>query len=455
MLNSTQQKSRSSFSLSGVFFLCLIVCMALIVTSCATREGELAHVAKDWCLTIRAGQVIPVYPLSEDIQPGDIYVVTKPIPEQVELWESQGFLPFDRLVARMKPNGYANFYDNSYGTQGKTNLPHNWQFPTTGYTNSFGVVTNTDWANAPRAAFPTYSFKIEKGGGINMALPIQGVPVAITALGASSATANVVLKNAYTYGVDEESISRQVQAWAEANVNYLQLFQPSAKPRPDGTQYSFLRVVTRVYLVSQVNVTVTSDDAFSAQASGGAPKPIDNLTMMQSTTNNLAASSNFDSAQGALTNSAGQLIPAPTAATTNLAQLASTVIPGGTIRIAAASSRAISMDENFDRPLVVGYLALEYPIVSGGQILHGAYSTLDIVSGKRTPEIPVFVGNQTRPFASDAVLLRQYNKSNPGGLKQWLQDHHHADVEVADLLDAPGGHYDLLRQQVVIELGLK
>jgi hypothetical protein len=55
----------------------LALLAALLATGCARMQTrmmktELQEVAKRWCLTIRASQVVPVYPLTEDIQPGDI-----------------------------------------------------------------------------------------------------------------------------------------------------------------------------------------------------------------------------------------------------------------------------------------------------------------------------------------------------------------------------------------------
>ena len=38
------------------------------------KQRALERVARDWCLTIRASQIIPVYPLDEDIQVGDVFV---------------------------------------------------------------------------------------------------------------------------------------------------------------------------------------------------------------------------------------------------------------------------------------------------------------------------------------------------------------------------------------------
>jgi len=55
----------------------------LLVGGCANKERQLEQVAKDWCLTIRASQVIPVYPMTEDLQPGDVFLVQRTVDEQV------------------------------------------------------------------------------------------------------------------------------------------------------------------------------------------------------------------------------------------------------------------------------------------------------------------------------------------------------------------------------------
>src|SRR5262249_20761502 len=59
------------------------------------KSGELSRVAKDWCLTVRASQVIPVYPLTRDLRPGDVFVTTVPIGQEVSAFEQKGFLPLD------------------------------------------------------------------------------------------------------------------------------------------------------------------------------------------------------------------------------------------------------------------------------------------------------------------------------------------------------------------------
>ncbi len=64
-----------------------LVILILTVAGCATTNSsskQLERIAKDWCLSIRASQVIPVYPLTEDIQPGDVFLVQTPVDKQVE-----------------------------------------------------------------------------------------------------------------------------------------------------------------------------------------------------------------------------------------------------------------------------------------------------------------------------------------------------------------------------------
>ena len=93
---STQRRSEGSGNLTqGAIAAALAI--LVLSTGCATslRNKQLEAVAKDWALVIRASQVIPVYPLSEDLQPGDVLLVSTPIDEQVALYKKKGFLPLD------------------------------------------------------------------------------------------------------------------------------------------------------------------------------------------------------------------------------------------------------------------------------------------------------------------------------------------------------------------------
>ena len=147
-------------------------------------------------MTIRASQVIPVYPLTEDIQPGDIFLVQRPIDKEQKAYEAKGFLPLDNLIARLNPTGYANFYSNSFlFTNGTATLPHDWIRP-----------PFTNWEPAPHAAFPSYSFSVKHGEGLNLAIPIDGVPVGLALMNSDAADGSVYIKEARTLGVDTISL---------------------------------------------------------------------------------------------------------------------------------------------------------------------------------------------------------------------------------------------------------
>ncbi len=72
-----------------------------------SKEDDLARFAKDWCLTIRASQVIPVYPLTQDLQPSDVFLVHQTVDEQQKVWREKGFLALDNHFARLAPKGHA------------------------------------------------------------------------------------------------------------------------------------------------------------------------------------------------------------------------------------------------------------------------------------------------------------------------------------------------------------
>jgi hypothetical protein len=305
--------------------------LAILGGGCDTTKAkakQLARVAKDWSLVIRASQVIPTYPLTEDLQPGDIFLVQTPEEDQIKLYEAKGFLPLDQLVARIQPTNYQAFYLGSYSIGNHTNTPYHWKFPVPPDTNGI--------AFAPRAAFPSYNFSVQRGAGINLALPLQGVPVGLNVLGAASAQGSIAITDAYTFGVDSDSLLRQVQVWAR---------QERVDRFASAGRTNYLRVVNRVFLAGRVNVSMTSDNTAGASASGGAPKPVALLT---TSTNDAAG--NYTNVLAALNTSVDG------------------ALPGGSLKFAAATSRSVTMVETFPRPLVIGYLSIDLPIFPNGRL---------------------------------------------------------------------------------------
>jgi len=374
-------------------------------------SSQLARNAKDWALLIRASQIIPVYPLTEDIQPGDVFIVRTSIEEQIKVYESSGFLPMDNLLVRLPLTTYSQFYAGLYNTETNAQPPGIWQ--------TFDGSTN-NWASAPRAAFPSYAFTIKKGIGLNLAVPIQGVPIALSIMGSSYAHGEVAISDSYTYGMDIYSAQAVVIDWASKNIAYLANYSPSAT----GTNY--LRVVNRVYLAGSVNISIFNDSSGGIGISGGDAKPLDVLN----------PSTNTDS------NYTGLLA--------TLDRIFNNALPGGTIKVAGASSRSLSMIETFPRPLVIGYIGFDLPILEHGMVGR------PIATQLRLSRVPIAAG-KTTTFGEDrnTESIRRWleeSSTNPLILREWLSQYRHTDVSLTEVLSSKENA--ALRQEIIVYFNL-
>ena len=312
-----------------------IICAVSVGAGCnttAAKRKQLERVAKDWCMTIRASQVIPVYPLTEDLRPGDVFLVNTPIEKEPDIYESKGFLPLEQMLVRIKPDKYSDFYESN-------DINDNSLTP---FLRRKANQQNTA-TNLPRAAFPSYNFSISRGGGSKLALPISGVPVAFNILQARSAKGSVTISDASTYGIDVLPIYNQLKKWVSENAEQLAAYLP-VRDNAQGskTNYTYLRVVNRVYLTRGVSVSLSDTSTFGAAGSAGADKPI----TLPTTSDN--AHENYTNMLNALN-----------------ASVADAATPGGSFKFTSATSRGVSLSETFTRPLVVGYLGFDVPIVTG------------------------------------------------------------------------------------------
>jgi hypothetical protein len=370
----------------------------------ATRSRQLARVAKDWSMTIRASQVIPVYPLTEDVLPGDLFLVQTRIEDEVKMYESKGFLPLDNLIGRLQPTNYGAFYLHAYGIGDHEDTPYHWLFPT------------ETMSNAPHAAFPNYGFSVKRGGGINVALPVHGVPVGVSLLGAQSAHGSIALSDAYTFGVDIATLETQVDRWANDHSAILTAYAPTT------AQTNYIRVVNRVYLARAVNVSLFSDQAAGLSATGGSAKEV---ALPLASTN---AADNYSNLVATLSQN-----------------LSASAVPGGALKLVSATSRSISMNETFPRPLVIGYLGVDLPIEPGGR-LGPPVPTLARISGTRVAR------GKASVYAADqnSERLSAWLKGKPGNrkaLSDWLTQNGYKPSLIPNITF--GEEYKALRMAIV------
>jgi hypothetical protein len=429
------------------YTLAMIAC-SMLFGGCATHKmsgDQLARVAKDWSLSIRASQVIPVYPLTEDLQPGDVFLVQTPIEDQVKVYLDKGFLPLENLVTRLPLTGYRDFYpkwplidaDNSPAP------PRAWQFPLD--------KTDPDFSGAPIAAFPTYSFSVSRSEGLSVAVPVQAVPVGLNLLDSASANGTITLKDAYTYGLPITVTYYEVTQWAASHAEYLSQFAPqpqSADDKAPKREY-YLRVINRVYLVKTVDVALFSNAGFGLGASAGVPQGIQLLNLG----NGNEAAKQFDAINSILakaSSSKADEVPKPTGGVTPAADTITGPPPiaaGGSLRVAMATARSISLVETFRRPLAIGYLATDYKILGGGQLAVPVPTVLHLEGRIKTGEKAlVYQGCD-----ANCKVLRVWVRAseNKKALEGWLQAHANS-VSISNFLTtAP---YGSLRATAVTEL---
>lgn len=404
----------------------LLLCLAGCKSLDRKRDDQLARVARDWCLTIRASQVLPVYPLTEDLQVGDMFLVSSPLSQEVHDLEADGFLPLDNVIARIQPRGWQQFYNGAYGVGDDSVVPRQWQFPAT-------TPPATAWNVAPGAAFPSYTFQVKQGFGATLAIPIQAVPVGLSLLQTGDAYGTVNIAAASTYGLPITVLSPQVDAWAAENQNYLRQYAPrimtGRRGRREVDQH-YVRVVYRVYVAGGVNLSLMANEARGGRVDAGASK----------------AMALFDA--GDSTNAAQAAKDYQTVLTA-LSQSVASATPSASITIASASSRGVAMNETFPRPLVIGYLGFDRAIEADGR-LGPPLATEARVSGEP-------IQSATAVFAADtnADQLRAWLGASPenrDALTQWLT-RNAPNTSIAMFLN--GSQFEVLRAKAVQDLEVK
>ncbi|HEX7808846.1 MAG TPA: hypothetical protein VF608_08980 [Thermoanaerobaculia bacterium] len=412
----------------------LAVLVAVLCLACRSldkkKANELSRVAKDWCLTIRASQVLPAYPLTEDLQVGDIFLVSTPLEEEVKNLEKDGFLPLDNVIARLQPTGWQQFYNGAYSVTDESTLPKQWQFPTPAPT----AAPFTQWSVAPGAAFPSYTFQIKAGSGASLAIPIQSVPVGLSLLQTADAYGTVNISGASTYGLPITTLAPQIETWAVANQDFLKQYAPRTTTSRRGKtkeEFNYVRVVYRVYVAGGVNVSLISNQSRGGRLDAGATVKSPQLFDAGPTNEAVNAASNYS-----------QIVQ-------SLSQSVSSATPGGSVQVASVSSRAVAMNETFPRPLVIGFLAFDRQILADGHLgpplpTHARVSGEDVQSG-------VVVNFGTDQNTARIRAWIDGDSANRDRLRQWLATNAD-DTTVAVFLNSD--QYRQLRANAVVALSI-
>jgi hypothetical protein len=280
--------------------------------------------------------------LTEDLQPGDVFLVQIPIQKQEQLYKERGFVPLDQLVVRLQNLDYGRFYFPAYFKQ---------YYPGKALERPQPDPNSKERrfrdAPLPMAAFPTYSFKIDMSTGLQIAIPVKGIPVGLGLMNAESATGSVTISDGMTYAIGTDEALRSLYDWAD-DPEVRQMLR-DVQLTTEGEVY--LRVVTRIYLMGAVETNLLRRQIGSAGMDVGQAPSVDLI--------NLKAETGADA--NAVVKAYGNFLE-------ELSKPLAGAVPGGSLRIAWASRNMVVLKEKFPRLLAIGYLGFDVGIIKDGTL---------------------------------------------------------------------------------------
>lgn len=349
------------------FFIVLTICT--VIAGCAQialkqKERQMERVARDWTMTIRASQVIPVYPLSQDIQVGDVYLVNRTVAAQSKRYRRRGFMPTDLLITRLDVGDFGPFYRaREHGTSGELLvLPGAWRN---------AEAQQGPWERFPKAGFPSYTFNVSNSGGLSVAVPVSSVPVGLSVTGAAEASGSITITDAVTYGMDASTVyTSLMNASKQGLLDY-------AVP-PEGDVW-YLRVITRVFAAKSFNVVLNVASTRGGEADAGTGRSAS------------GAESGLSVAQ--------------------INEQLKSAQPGGSLEATFADERAIGFKETFREPIIVGYHGFDVAIDPQGNI-GPIIPTFQVLEDKVAPPLATGLTDQDSAYLAMLDLLRKLTSTN-------------------------------------------
>jgi hypothetical protein len=419
---------------AAVSFTCAIgVMLILTLSGCASYEARkhLEEVAKGWCEMIRASQVIPVYPLTQDLMVGDVFLVQTSISMQASEYKKKGFLPLDDFQVRLPYTNFSKIYFDGYWKDDFGDTPHPVPvFTNAGAFDSTQAISLAD-APLPRAAFPSYSFQAKSGFGFNAAFPIEGIPVALSYLNSQQVNGSVTIADARTYAGDPGQLLSLLQEWEQnpANKDVLEETAKNAWP-----QKIFMRVVSRVYYARAIDVSLQRANSEGAGGQGG-------------TVNEVSLATTNGGVNPAYTNILNMLTAAA-APVANAAQV------GAAVKFVSASSSTVGLSQSFDHLLAIGYLGFDVEVGTNGNLGVPIPTFQRLTGAIPTPPAPaVKFGPDANTAKIRAWLKIQAVPSHVQQLRDYIGELWFAKYGIEDILN--GGQFSDIRSNIVVQFKIK
>ena len=211
-----------------------------------------------------------------------------------------------------------------------------------------------------------------------------------------SASGTITLADTYTYGVSLHELTDHVDKWSKDH-GHQQLLR---RIRHGAGREVYVRVVSRVYLTGRVVVNMSNTRAFEAAGKAGVAPDV-TLPAAQPPVGAPGTEAERAAAPTAIEHAA-RLVAVERARAAAVEEAVRAAAPGGAFKVVQASSRTVTMSETFGRPLVVGFLGFDFPVLENGK-LGPPLSTRARLGGDKAP---VRIGVLTVP-QEEYLMLRQ------------------------------------------------
>ena len=239
----------------------LIVTVVVLLTSCSSirssQHEQYHNIARQWMLTLRSHQMIPAYPMTSQLQPGDILIHNSFLGSQEFMFGASGFLPFEEKFASLT-----------------TELPQDSQ---------------------SECAFPSFNFALNRDREFQTSFPFGIIDTGMALIDSDNVNVSVEIREADTIVSEYPKLMEQFNNWQDKdNVRWsLQNISKFIGP----VDYLVLRVITRVYRAKTISVTLTarSNDSVTSNIQGNVKLPamssIDNILVFS---NSITLEQSFD-----------------------------------------------------------------------------------------------------------------------------------------------------------------
>ncbi len=348
-----------------------IVMLIVLVFAASCAEIPRGYAAREWSLALREMQIVPVFPPREDVQIGDVYLVTADEMQTLESVDTasgkSGFLPIGVQLDHVNLNTQLAAYYNARAAFPATVLDRTDLTSAPQPTNPAGVWTGGDATRLRLVGFPEFLSATYSKGDLSALIPVEAVQVGLAAGFTKNKKVKVSIPVAESCGLPVATVLARYQAadGRKTHVDDLakKMFAPLMSDSTKGQAVGYIRLITEVYYARVIDVSVYDSKSRGGQLNVKLPVP-EGLPAARS---GAGAGAGGGAAGGDATPTSTEVSMTPQQAAEELnkqlaASLASST-PGVNLKFVSAAEGSVSLRRTYERPIAIGYRGVVFPIV--------------------------------------------------------------------------------------------